>query len=184
MINSISNLSVNTVPLTAPSGSSSQVSSTAAGGCHGKDGDRAEISGPGKLFSELKQLAAQDPAKFKQVASDIATKLKAAAGNGNADSTATSTSASSGNSFLNDLAAKFDAAAQSGDASGLQPNGGHAHRHHGPRATEGAGTSGTYNQAGQFSPVSTAAPSEGADLKALFEDITKEVTEALSVKSN
>ena len=179
MISSISSLSVNTVPLTATSASGSQVSSTVTGGCHGRDGDRAEISGPGKLFSELKQLAAQDPAKFKQVVSDIAAKLKAAAG-----ATASPTTGVNGNSFLNDLAAKFESAAQSGDASGLQPSGGHGHRHHGPRTTGTAGSSGTYNQAGQFSPATTATPSEGADLKALFEDITKEVTDALSVKSN
>jgi|GEM_PF-5728780 len=125
-------------------------------------GDQANVSGPGKLFSELQQLASQDPTKFKQVASDIASKLKAAAGD------SSSTTGSSGNSFLADLASKFETAAQTGDVSSLLPPSG------GPPST---GVSGGYNQQGQAIPSSTQS---GVDLKSLFNSINQEVSSALS----
>jgi hypothetical protein len=218
---------ISSVSMSSLSVSVSQVSaggcskaSAAGGTCGGsRTGDRADISGPGKMFAELKQLASQDPAKFKQVATDIASKLKAAAGG--TDSTAgsdgsTTGPAASANKFLTELAAKFDSAAQTGDVSGLQLSGGH----HRPRAITGGrdggpisspnqqdptaviggrdggpirvpnqqdpggivggrdgGPVGTYNQRGQAAAV---APAGGADLKALFDDISKEVTDALS----
>jgi hypothetical protein len=124
-----------------------------AGGCKAC-GDSADISGPGKLFSDLKELASQDPAKLKGVLSDIAGKLKAASAGGGPDS------------FLSKLASAFDAASQTGDLSGLEP----------PKPpTSGAGT---YGASGQAGPPFVQG-SGGLDLKALFENIQDTVTDAL-----
>ena len=116
----------------------------------------------------LKQLASQDPAKFKEVAADIAAKLKAAA------STDSSNIAGGvANSFLTNLAAKFDTAAQTGDVSGLQPSGGGRHHHHHAHA------SGGYNQQGQAVQASSGTQPT-ADLKSLFDSINKEVADTLA----
>lgn len=76
------------------------------------DSVSTQISKPGKMLAELQQLASSDPAKFKQVTSEIADKLQQAA------------QQDSGNSatFLNNLADKFRQASQTGDASALAPN--------------------------------------------------------------
>ena len=68
------------------------------------------ISKQGQLLSKLQQLQQQDPAKFKQVVTDIATKLQDAAKSATGDQ----------QKFLTDLADKFQKA-ESGDLSGLQP---------------------------------------------------------------
>jgi hypothetical protein len=96
-------------------------------------GGAPQISKFGDLLSKLQDLSAKDPAKFKQVASDIASKLKDASGS---------------DPRLKDLADKFSKAAESGDMSAFQPpaaaagaggasGGGHHHHHHGG----GGGTS-------------------------------------------
>ncbi len=130
-------------------------------------GDSVELSGPAKLFSALQQLASQDPAKFKTVTADIASKLQAAAGTD-------STSGTSGNSFLATLASKFQQASQTGDVSVLQPPSGGHHSHHGHH-----GGGGVYNRQGQVTPP-TQTQSGGVDLKSLFQSITKEVSDALA----
>lgn len=174
MISSVSMSSLSVSVSQVSAGGSSQASA-AAGSCNcGSTGDRADISGPGKMFAELKQLASQDPAKFKQVAADIASKLKAAAGGTVSSSGNDGSTTAAGNKFLTDLAAKFDTAAQTGDVSGLQPHGGRHHHHH---ATGGSQETGMYNQQGQ---TPAAAPAGGADLKALFDGISKEVTDSLT----
>ena len=123
-------------------------------------GDGADISGPGKVFAGLKQLASQDPAKFKEVASDIADKLKDAAGTAGS-------SAAGAAQFLTDLASKFETAAQTGDVSGLQPP-------TGGRPAFGP-VGGGYDQLGR-----SAASRSTLDLKALFESISKEVNDAVA----
>jgi hypothetical protein len=128
--------------------------------------DSANISGPGKLLSQLQHLQAQNPAKFQQVVSDIANKLQ----------TIASEATGSQGQSLSDLASKFQAAANSGDLSGVQSQltaHGHHHHHHG---------AGTYNQQGQVTqPTVTqdSAPTGGADLRQLFAGISQEVTQAL-----
>jgi len=81
-----------------------------------------DVSEQGRIMQELSDLQKSDPAKFKEVAGEIAQKLRDAA-SGASGSQAT---------FLQKLADKFDAASQSGDMSALQPAGGtgHAHGHH------------------------------------------------------
>jgi hypothetical protein len=87
--------------------------------------DSSAISSFATLMSELQQLQQNDPTKFKAVMADIASTLKTDAQN------ATGSQASA----LNNLAAKFDQAAQTGQMPNLQPQGqpgagGHHHHHH------------------------------------------------------
>ncbi len=114
------------------------------------DATQTSVSPEASLFGQLSSLAQSDPARFKQVAQEISDKLKDAAGQatgGKAD-------------FLNQLAARFGDAAQSGDASVLKPDGsggaqgaGGAHRHHGHHAHHAAMQSG----ATQSAPSDTVA---------------------------
>ena len=64
-----------------------------------------DISQPGQLFSKLEKLKTQDPDKYKQVVSDLADKLKTAAGNATGKD----------QEFLTKLAAQFQSAAKGGD---------------------------------------------------------------------
>ena len=172
---STATLSISSVQQKTSTASTSAASSVAP------SGDSAEISGPGKLFAELKELASSDPEKFKTVAADVAAKIRAAIGDTtSADSTdgtdsASSTSGAGGAaSRLADLAAKFEEAAQTGDVSVLAPPAGGGGR---PRGV------GAYNQLGQPQGPPPPPPTDsanGVDLKSLFESINQEVTEALS----
>lgn len=77
------------------------------------DNDQAasvNISKPGQLFSKLQKLKSEDPDKYKQVVSDIASKLSDAARSATGDD----------QKFLTGLADKFQKAAN-GDDSALQP---------------------------------------------------------------
>ena len=96
--------------------------SSAAGGVPSDSNDMSSLA---KLISELQQLQQSDPQKFKSVMSDIANTLKTDAQN------ATGSQAT----FLNNLASKFDQAAQTGQMPDFQPKaqsagGGHHHHHH------------------------------------------------------
>jgi hypothetical protein len=95
--------------------------SSAAGGVPTDSNDMSSLA---KLMSELQQLQQSDPDKFKSVMSDIAKTLRTDAQN----------AAGSQASFLNNLAGKFDQAAQTGQMPDLQPKaqsaGGHHHHHH------------------------------------------------------
>jgi len=93
--------------------------------------DTIDFSQVGKLFQELKQLQTSDPSEFKQVLTDAATKLQAAAQQQTDPAQA---------SFLNNLASRFQDAANTGNLSPLQQQGGsngsyaphgHGHHHHG-----------------------------------------------------
>lgn len=69
-----------------------------------------DISKPGELFAKLKQLKEQDPTKYKEVLTDIASKLSTAAQSATGDD----------QTFLTKLADKFTKAAN-GDDSALEP---------------------------------------------------------------
>ena len=77
-------------------------------------------------MSKLSQLQQQDPAKFKQVMTDLASKMKDEA-------------ATTGDKGLADLASKFSTAATTGDLSALKPEGGAHHGHHGHHGMHGSG---------------------------------------------
>jgi HSP90 family molecular chaperone len=74
--------------------------------------DQDSQSGPAALFKKLEALAKSDPAKFKQVTAEMATKVKEAA------DTATDPHEKK---MLTELSQKFTDASTSGDASGLKP---------------------------------------------------------------
>ena len=74
--------------------------------------DSAAVSGPGAMMSKLKSLQESDPAKFKQTMTEISTKLTEAA---------SSSTDPKEKQALTDLAAKFQAAGDSGDLSALAP---------------------------------------------------------------
>jgi hypothetical protein len=102
--------------------------------------DQVDFSQIANFFKQLQQLQQSNPAQFKQVLTDTASKLKAAAGQSTDPQQA---------AFLNNLAGKFQTAADTGDLSALkpdsngsstantQPYGGRAHGHH--RHAETAG---------------------------------------------
>jgi hypothetical protein len=90
----------------------------------------ARISKAGELFSKLQQLQQQDPEKFKEVVSNIAQSLRDAA----------EQAPNRGAAFLNQLADRFDKAAETGELAAPQSQvsqssdsvaGRQHHRHHG-----------------------------------------------------
>jgi hypothetical protein len=72
----------------------------------------SSLSGPAELFMKLEALSKSDPAKFKQATQEISEKLTEEA------NSATDPGAKA---MLTDLAAKFQKASQTGDASVLKP---------------------------------------------------------------
>ena len=111
---------VGSVQSAAPSVSAAVTASASGGG--------VSLSGVGQFLSKLQELEKSDPTKAKQVLTDIAGRLKADAGQ------ATGTQADR----LNQLADKFQKAADTGDLSALPAAGapavqggqGHHHGHH------------------------------------------------------
>jgi hypothetical protein len=93
------------------------------------------VSPEGGLFGQLSQLSQSNPDEFKQVAAEISQKLKDEAGQATGDKA----------TFLNNLADKFNQAAQSGDMSSLKPSSSHGHHKHGHHHG-GAGASGQGGQ--------------------------------------
>ncbi len=96
--------------------------------------DRVDFSKVGELFGELEELQKSDSEGLKQVLTDAASKLKEAA-NQQTDAKAAS--------FLNNLASRFEKAADSGDLTALHPEassgasvprGHHGDQHHVQRA--------------------------------------------------
>ena len=161
------------------------------------------ISGPGRLMAKLQQLQQTDPAKFKQVMSDMAAKLNALAQQQSGSSA--SSSSTGGGQSLTDLANKFASAAQTGDLSAFQPpplptgtsaanaagayaqNGaggaslsgvssGHHHHHHGGvLATSGTDAS---------SSSDSASASSQDPLASLFSQLNQEVSSALQATTS
>jgi hypothetical protein len=139
------------------------------GGVHGVGTiprDSAQISGPGRLLSQLQQLQVQDPAKFKTVVANIASQLQVAA---------KQQGQTPEGQFLSQLANKYQAVATGGDLSQLQPHrAGHTDQQ-------------TYTPFGQAAPQIALAPVHNSralafpssDLQQLFTSISKEVSQAL-----
>ena len=108
---------------------SNQTASTNSSASTASSTDTIDFSQVGKVFQELKQLQTTNPTEFKQVLTDAATKLQAAAQQQTDPTQA---------SFLNNLASRFQEAANTGNLSALQQsssNGSYAprghHHHHG-----------------------------------------------------
>jgi hypothetical protein len=128
----------------------------------------ASISGPGQLLSNLQQLQTQDPTKFQQVVSDIASQLQAAS----------QQSQGPQSDFLANLASKFQNVANGGSLSQLQPQG-HHHHHHGQQAYSQSSQSQSQGVAG-LAQSSSSQSSSGSSLQQLFASISSEVTQALA----
>ncbi len=89
-----------------------QTSAQGAQSTSGTGADQSSVSGPAQMLSQLQQLQAQDPTKFKQVMSSIASTLQ---------KDAKSASDPQAQHMLNDLASRFQKAGDTGDLSALQP---------------------------------------------------------------
>ncbi|HEX3761988.1 MAG TPA: hypothetical protein VHW23_24980 [Kofleriaceae bacterium] len=115
----------NAISATAPVGSAQ---SSELGGASGAAGtDHAQLSRMGELMSQLQNLESTNPDQAKQVLSNIASQLSDKA-------------SSTSDPHLQQLSDKFGQAAQTGDLSGLKPQG-HGHHHHHAAASGGASSS-------------------------------------------
>lgn len=109
----ISSLSSNvTTQLISKLSSMSQPSSTADAGGVAIGNDSSQISTLGDLMTQLEERSSSDPDKFKQVTSDIASKLGELASTLSGDET----------SRVTDLASKFADASDSGKTQALRPS--------------------------------------------------------------
>jgi hypothetical protein len=162
-----------TQQLQAITGQTALGSLTAVPGGAGVAQSSATISGPGQLLSNLQQLQAQNPAKFQQVVSQIASQLQAAA----------QQTQGAQSTYLSNLAAQFQSVANGGSLSQLvQPQQQHHHHHHHAQQA--------YSQSGQTQPQgltglaqsSGSQSSSNASLQQLFSTISTEVSTALAGK--
>jgi hypothetical protein len=107
--------------------------------------DNQQLSPFAQMLSELQQLQQTNPTKYEQVTGQIATNLQNAAQTAQADGNSTAANQ------LNQLAADFTSASQSGQLPNLQDlsqaaGGGHHHHHHHhseSSSTDPSATSGT-----------------------------------------
>ncbi len=128
-----------------------------------------KISGPGQLLSNLQQLQTQNPAKFQQVVSQIASQLQ----------TAAKQTQGPQSTFLASLAAQFQSVANGGSLSQLQPQQHHRHHHHAQQAySQNAGAQ-PQGLAGLAQPGGSQS-SSGSTMQQLFATISSEVTQALA----
>ena len=174
----------NTAPVSSVSGVSSNSGGSSSPVSAAQPAATADISPAGSFFGNLEKLKEQDPAKLKQVLSDISTQLQ----------TAAQSASGSQQQFLTQLADKFQSASQSGDISALQAHKDHGHggHHHHHAETEGAGAysastptaadaiNGAQSTTGTQPAAATASGSAAqTSFKALFDKISSEVSSAL-----
>lgn len=126
----------------------------------GSGGDSTSVSGPAAMLNKLKRLQQSDPAKFKEVMSEISTKLKDAAdASGDAKDKAA----------LSDLAQKFQVAGQTGDLAALSPpsgKGGGGGRHSRPPPPAGGVGGKPAGGVGTSASSSSSSSTEAADTNA------------------
>lgn len=111
-INAISGLDRALQAVSAVKSSTSTDAGSTLGAASGTPADSTHVSGPGQLLAKLEQLRQSDPSKFKQVMSSLSDTLA---------EEAKSSSDPRGQKMLSELSAKFKAAGESGDLSGLTP---------------------------------------------------------------
>jgi hypothetical protein len=126
----------------------------------------AAISAAGKLLSNLQQLQMQNPAKFKQVVSQIASQLQ----------TAAQQTQGPQSDLLSNLAAKFQSVANGGSLSQLQP-GQLQHHHHRAQQAYGQGAQLQPQTAAGLTQLSGSQPPSSPTLQQLFTTIS---TQALA----
>ena len=103
------------------------------------------VSGRAKLLRELQDLQQSNPTEFKQVTSDIASQLSAAAQQAGGNQ----------GQALSSLASQFQQASQTGSLAGLQL--GHGHHHHGGGASDGASGSSSSSSGSTAASAAAAA---------------------------
>ena len=81
--------------------------------------------------------------------------------------------------MLSDLAAKFQNAEQTGDLSQLKQTGGGRHHHHKGGAGAVLQNSASSGTSSTTSSGSTSTQSQGVDMQSLFQNIFREVSQAL-----
>ena len=153
-------------------------------GNSGSGQSSATISGPGQLLSDLEQLQAQNPAEFKQVVTQIASQLQAAA---------QQQGQTPQGQFLSKLASEFQNVANGGSLSQLQDGGslsqlqsahhGHHHHHHtynsSGQTVQSTGSSTTTSSSGTTGS-GTSSSNSGTSIQQLFSNIFSEVSQALA----
>jgi len=146
--------------------STSSSSSTAAATQSAASSDQVNFSQAADLFKQLQQLQTSNPTEFKQVLTDAATKLQTAA---------TQQTDSQAASFLNNLASRFQTAANTGDLSALHPQSpsgtsGTHHGHHGHKAAgnDGDADDNTSSSSTSSTSSTTAATNNNANLLSLL----------------
>ena len=152
----------------------SSLASAVSSGSSATQAASVDISKPGELFSKLQKLKAQDPDKYKEVVSDLADKLKTAAGSATGKD----------QEVLNNLAAKFQDAANGGDLT-LGPPANGAGSPKGPAAAYAQnsssaqqGLSGVGHHKGGHHHQQSAAVQQA------FQSISDEVDKALGTTSD
>jgi HSP90 family molecular chaperone len=100
---------------------------------------KVDLSQAAQVFSKLQDLSQSDPAKFKQITANISSQLKAEADQ----------STGAAQTFLSNLAGKFQTASQTGSTSALH----HGHGHH------SAPTQSAYQLAAQTTDAQATAES-------------------------
>ena len=179
------NLTLNTNSLQSTTATSSVSSlsdllnSTSSSGTDSTVGSASStsVSKRGDFLAALKQLQQQDPAKFKEVVTKLASDVRDQA------KTATGDQAKALNSFAD----KLDKVASTGDLSALKPHGGGHHAHGAksyppppPPDSSDADGDGDGSSSSSATSASTSAASLKDQMAALLEKLTKEVTAATS----
>jgi hypothetical protein len=113
-------------------------------------------------------LQAQNPAKFTQVVSEIASQLQAAA----------QQAQGSQSTFLSNLASNFQSVASGGSLSQLQPQ--QHHHHHQVQQAYSQGTQNSSQGVAGLAQPSGSQSSSSSTLQQLFTTISSEVSQALA----
>jgi hypothetical protein len=171
---SLSQLSSVTATAATRRVSQAQTTDTASSTDETTGSSRTKLSKLGELMSKLQDLESSDPAKAKQVLTQIASSL-------------TDKANSSSDPRLKELADKFTEAASTGDLSGLEPSGpppgGGTHRGGhppGPPPSDDSTTSTSETSAtksGRIARYSEAAKADRVDLESIVSDALSSVSQ-------
>ena len=138
-----------------------------------RDGDHdgsPQISKAGQSFSQLSSLQSQNPDKFKQLLTDMASKLRDLAAN---------TTDPAEQDKIVQMADRFTQAASTGDVSQLKPPSRHGHHHAAAAAAAGAGSEQDPTTLGVVAAggggVNSLGTSTQAQLKSLFDQFEQQL---------
>jgi hypothetical protein len=129
--------------------------------------DQTHLSRMGDLMSQLQNLEQTNPDQAKSVLSNIASQLADKA-------------SSSNDPHLQELSDKFAQAAQTGDLSGLKPQGHGGHHHHHAQAAGGASSTDAAAAASTASGMTASYAQHGSDPMAQVESIISNALSSVS----